>query len=105
MLILAQPVRNFPKDRRTALCESTRVKRQRRALVFVLLILTHVAGAWLCVVFYMWFPVVVLRAAFKSGALSFVFERARKRVRARHRALIEVNYVGQLLSVGLRICW
>jgi hypothetical protein len=27
------------------------LKRVRRALVFVLLILTHVAGAWLCVVF------------------------------------------------------
>ena len=53
------------------------LKRVRRALVFVLLILTHVAGAWLCVVFYMWFSVVVLRAAFKSGALSFVFVRAR----------------------------
>ena len=47
VLILVQPVRKFPKNRRTALCESTRVKRQRRALVFVLLFLTHFAGAWL----------------------------------------------------------
>jgi hypothetical protein len=36
----------------------------------------------------MWLAMVVLRAAFKSGALSFVFERARKRVRARHREFI-----------------
>jgi hypothetical protein len=49
---------------------------------------------------------VLLRAALKSGALSFDFVRARsKTCESAPRALIIFYYLGQFFSVGVAICW